>query len=230
MVEPQTDAHSFARTKLFTNTYMHTHSLSVAHRTPGAYSIGPQISGPVWSHPKQIEPSKVSLHCLQWKFRVGVVSYVRLVAHKLQIIICSEFRVNQMALSIHCVAHTFTALSHTHTLSHTRTHILTVTRTHSVCSLSLSLTHAYSHSHTHTHTHTHVEAPTKELVVVVVGRVGEALAPHGGPARGEPEPTVPQAPAHQPQQHHTCSSQHRSILKQYIQISSDTLQSSEEKA
>ncbi len=37
---------------------------------PGAYSIAPQISSQVCTHPKLTEPSRVSLHCLQWKFAV----------------------------------------------------------------------------------------------------------------------------------------------------------------
>ncbi len=36
-----------------------------------AYSIAPQILGQVFTHPKLTEPSKVSLHCLQWKFAVS---------------------------------------------------------------------------------------------------------------------------------------------------------------
>ncbi len=36
----------------------------------GAYSIAPQISSRVFTHRKLTEPSKVSLHCLQWKFGV----------------------------------------------------------------------------------------------------------------------------------------------------------------
>ncbi len=42
---------------------------------------------------------KMSLHCLQWKFCVGVVSSVELVAHQPQI--CGEFRVNRIRPRVH---------------------------------------------------------------------------------------------------------------------------------
>ncbi len=40
----------------------------------GAYSIGPQISDQVCTHPKLSEPTKVNHHCLRWRLCVGVVS------------------------------------------------------------------------------------------------------------------------------------------------------------
>ena len=49
--------------------------------------------GSSFTHLKQTELSKVNLHSMRWKFRVGVVKSVRLVAHQPQI--CGDFWVNR---------------------------------------------------------------------------------------------------------------------------------------
>ncbi len=116
-----------------------THTRTHAHTPPQrAYSIAPQISGRVFTHPKLTEPSKVSLHCLQWKFAVCFGCFCS--------IACTPTHTNHK-FAVVCGAIEYTQRHTPHT--DTRTHF-----THRHTHLTHRHTHARTHTHTHTHTHT----------------------------------------------------------------------------